>query len=309
MTLEGQYRRLFTLYPREYRRHREDEMVSILVDSADGNRSLVPIREVRPILGHALETRLWASPEWRAGSALAGLVATFFMAFVVMAGLGVAFQADHVGVATQAWWAVLAVCLVAVSLNHRVITSQVVSISVTLVGVVAGASLTGVTRGQTVPLLLTVVLVSLSAMASERRRQMAAGVGMAAGATFLIIFWYRLEATSMVGPRRLDPWRLALGIVEFQPAAVLAILAAGLLLGLWRRRFGIAVCLIALPSALFVQGLNAGRVQFSYQVAATGAAMAVVVIYGLITTKALAGQASDVTSSPATSNPSTEVSP
>lgn len=70
-------------------------MVSIHVDSAEANRSLVPAREVRAIAGHALETRLWASPEWRAGSALAGLVATFFMAFVVMAGLGVAFQADH----------------------------------------------------------------------------------------------------------------------------------------------------------------------------------------------------------------------
>ena len=292
MSLDRQYRRLFALYPRDYRRYREDEMVSVLLESEGGRRKLVPASEAGAIVSHAFQARLWASEEWRNGSAIGGLCALALVASIVTAGLGISFQVDQIRVVTQAWWAILAVGLVTFSLNHRVATSQAVGTLAAAFGVLAGASLTGLTRGQTLPLLLTIGLVNLSLAAPERWRQAAAGIGSAGGAVFLVFFQHRSAMIETVGPRPTDPWRLALGIVDLRAWMVLLMLTAGLLFGMWRRRFSIAACLLALPSVLFVQGINTGRVQFSYQVATAGAAFAAVTIYGLTTLIAMVAASS-----------------
>jgi hypothetical protein len=61
-TLERRYRRLLTLYPKKFRREREEEMVSVLMAGArDGQRWPRPA-EVVNLLRHAAPSRLRQGP-------------------------------------------------------------------------------------------------------------------------------------------------------------------------------------------------------------------------------------------------------
>jgi hypothetical protein len=61
-TLERRYRRLLAMYPQKFRREREEEMVSVLMDGArDGQRWPRPA-EVVNLLRHAAPSRLRQGP-------------------------------------------------------------------------------------------------------------------------------------------------------------------------------------------------------------------------------------------------------
>jgi hypothetical protein len=61
-TLETRYRRLLALYPKRFRREREEEMVSVLMAGASDTQRWPRVAEVMNLLRHAVPSRLRQGP-------------------------------------------------------------------------------------------------------------------------------------------------------------------------------------------------------------------------------------------------------
>ena len=69
MTLESRYRRLLKLYPEQFRKEREDEMVTTLLDTSRPGQKWPSARETASLAVNALQTRSWL----RSGGTTPGL--------------------------------------------------------------------------------------------------------------------------------------------------------------------------------------------------------------------------------------------
>lgn len=84
MSLERTYRRLLACYPREYRRHYEEEMLGVLLDDA-GPRRRPPARDIFELLLGAAAARVryarvaLTGPWWRDAAAAVGLISAVAM--------------------------------------------------------------------------------------------------------------------------------------------------------------------------------------------------------------------------------------
>ena len=83
--LERRYRRLLRCYPRSWREHREEEVISLLMEQAAAEqRSTVGVRTAIDLIGHGIEARLDTALRWLPWR-LREQIAT--AALVVVAGL------------------------------------------------------------------------------------------------------------------------------------------------------------------------------------------------------------------------------
>lgn len=278
--LEARYRRLLSAYPMEHREEREDEMVSVLLDIAQPGQSRPSIRQATAIITAGLACRVRSAEEWQAGTTIASVVALGLGA--AMAGLagGIALLppvasnvtgSPPVGLSSP-WWAPTAAWILALVFlaavpwmrGRRSVASVSLVVTLAFILVVGGSHVAGFTRWYAVPFAFFLVL-SMASINASRRSQVAAVVS---GAGFGVLLLWRFVGTygrySHYGdsPVRLwehiNRWSLSNNLLAIRPEHWLAIVAAGLLLGVWRPRIAIAIALLAVPLAILVGGQHSG---------------------------------------------------
>ena len=90
--LERQYRRLLRCYPRSWRQHREEEVVSLLLEQAAAEqRSTVGVRAAIDLIGHGIEARIDTALRWlpwrlREQVAMAALVVAAGLSLIMLVG-------------------------------------------------------------------------------------------------------------------------------------------------------------------------------------------------------------------------------
>ena len=90
--LERQYRRLLRCFPRSWRQHREEEVISLLMEQAAAEqRSTVGVRAAVDLIGHGIEARIDTALRWlpwrlREQVAMAALVVAAGLSLVMLVG-------------------------------------------------------------------------------------------------------------------------------------------------------------------------------------------------------------------------------
>ncbi|REF01222.1 hypothetical protein [Thermomonospora umbrina] len=120
--LEHRYRRLLRWYPADHRSRHEEEMLGVLLASADSGRTRPAARDAADLLGGALRIRfrrlLRPSPqEWRDGVALAGVVGALLVTVVHVTAIIGALGAEPPDVALYTATAALPVAVLVLALR------------------------------------------------------------------------------------------------------------------------------------------------------------------------------------------------
>lgn len=88
MTLEDRYRRRLRLFPKDWRRANEREVLGVLLDAADPGRESVPLADTMDLVAGALRVRVYRR-RTSVSAALAVLATSLVVLALALAGVGV----------------------------------------------------------------------------------------------------------------------------------------------------------------------------------------------------------------------------
>ncbi len=258
------YRLLMQAYPAAYRDQYEDEMVAVLLDTAD-NRRRLRVREAAAIVAAGLAARLGARAELWHGLRLGSLGAVAIVAAIGTVGIGVATTlVPHAeGVLPAAGWALvagLALLSARSTSTYRLAPPGVAA----LAQVAAGAQLMGFTRSVLTVVATCLLLIGAAPRLPWRHLSVATAVGVGAGLLavpppVLILTSNGLNPSMhWVAIERWDRFGSWLGVLgRWSLVAVLILAVVGLIASRGRTRFIWAgLVLAAALSPTVVAGRN-----------------------------------------------------
>lgn len=247
--LELQYRLLARAYPKTYRETYEEDLVGTLLDASAPNQRRPFLREAIPLVLSGIGLRFAQSTEWKTGLRIAGVVSLFF-AMTMCAGVLTLARSELHADESQLWtvsWVVVTATALFVS-NSRWAYRALIPGAVTIAISVGGASLMGIRRGLLVPLAILLLLSSFAGTARRRVAMTAAVSGIALG-IHTSLEWLRFAPVWTDALHELARyWYFRAEIFgPSTPAILFALLAASLVLGLWRARIAVASAALMVP--------------------------------------------------------------